>query len=62
MDEKLKEAIRTYDKIAEIYAKYTYEKVVQFQINKFISMLRGKKILDAGCGSGRDVEYFIEAS
>ncbi len=59
-EEKLKQAIRTYNKIAEIYAKYTEEKLIQFQLARFESMLPGKKILDAGCGAGRDVEYFSE--
>ena len=29
--------------------------------DKFIDALCGKKILDFGCGSGRDTKYFIEA-
>lgn len=28
---------------------------------KFLRVLRGKKVLDFGCGSGRDAKYFIEA-
>jgi len=60
MTDKIKQAIRAYDKIASLYAKYTHEKIYQFQLTKFISLLSGKKILDAGCGSGRDVEYFLE--
>ncbi len=60
MGDILKEAIATYNKIAELYNKYTSEKILQYQLNKFISMLNGKKILDAGCGAGRDVDYFTE--
>jgi len=60
MNDILKQAINTYNKIASIYAKYTYEKLLQFQLTKFISLLPGKKVLDAGCGSGRDVSYFLE--
>ena len=58
--DKLKEAINAYNKIAEIYAFYNYNKLLQFQLNKFISLLPGKKVLDAGCGPGRDVAYFLE--
>lgn len=28
---------------------------------RFIKMLKGKKVLDFGCGSGRDTKYFMEA-
>ena len=58
--DKIKEAINAYNKIAELYAYYNYNKLLQFQLNKFISLLPGKKILDAGCGPGRDVAYFLE--
>jgi len=58
---KFKIAIRTYNKIAKIYSKFTFHKVYQYNLNKFISMLPKKaKILDAGCGSGRDAQYFKE--
>jgi len=57
---KIKEAIKAYDKIAKLYGDYKSEKLLQYQLNKFISLLPGKRILDAGCGTGRDVEYFIE--
>ncbi|HLC57594.1 MAG TPA: class I SAM-dependent methyltransferase [Candidatus Nanoarchaeia archaeon] len=58
--EEIKEAIKAYDKIASLYASYKSEKLLQYQLNKFISLLKGKKILDAGCGTGRDVDYFNE--
>lgn len=58
MQDKIKEAIEAYDKIAVTYADYTFPKLLQFQLNKFISLLIGKKILDAGCGPGRDLQYF----
>ena len=29
--------------------------------NKFLQSLAGKKVLDFGCGSGRDTKYFIES-
>lgn len=58
---KLKEALKTYDLCAEIYSKYTETKLLQFQLTKFASMLpKGGKILDAGCGIGRDAKYFSE--
>jgi ubiquinone/menaquinone biosynthesis C-methylase UbiE len=60
MKDKIKEAVKAYDKIASIYTDYNFEKVMQFQLTKFISLLKGKRVLDAGCGVGRDVEYLME--
>lgn len=61
MRKAIKKAIETYNKITKIYADYTFHKLMQFQLNKFISMLPKKaKILDVGCGSGRDARYFKE--
>ena len=56
--ELLKKAVKIYDKYAQRYAQYNYHKLLQFQLNKFITLLPGKKVLDVGCGPGRDVEYF----
>lgn len=58
--EQIKQAHETYDKFAKIHAEHIYQKIPQFQLNEFISMLKGKKILDAACGPGRDVRYFLE--
>ena len=60
MEDSIKEAIKSYDSIASRYAEYNFPKLLQFQLNKFISMILGKKILDAGCGPGRDLQYFKE--
>lgn len=59
MEDKIKETIETYDKFAKVYADHTFDKLLQFPLNKFISLLPKKaKILDAGCGCGRDIQYF----
>jgi ubiquinone/menaquinone biosynthesis C-methylase UbiE len=60
MENKINDAIKAYDIIAGVYADYNFPKLLQFQLNKFISLLLGKKILDAGCGPGRDLMYFKE--
>jgi len=60
MKDKLKQAVKTYNKIANIYSEYTANILMQYQLSKFSSLLPGKRILDAGCGSGRDAQYFVE--
>lgn len=53
--------IKTYEELAEDYYK------THFNINEikniadfFIQNLKGQKILDIGCGPGRDAKYFSE--
>ncbi len=54
-----KDTLQVYDKYAKVYAEYTFPKLMQFQLNQFISMLpKQAKVLDVGCGSGRDAHYF----
>lgn len=60
MKDKFKQAIETYNKISKIYADYTEKKLMQYQLSKFTLLLLGKKVLDAGCGVGRDVDYMRE--
>ena len=58
---KLKQALKTYDICSKIYIEYTENKLFQFQLTKFASMLPDKgKVLDAGCGIGRDSKYLSE--
>ncbi len=59
--EKIKKTIETYNKYAAVYAEKTQNKLLQFQLSKFVSMLvRKAKVLDAGCGCGRDSAYLLE--
>ncbi len=59
--EKIKQTINTYNQIAKLYSEYTLNKLLQFQLTKFISLLpENGKVLDVGCGSGRDAAYFQE--
>ena len=61
MEDSVKQTIQTYDKYAKVYADYTSEKLFQYQLNKFISLIKkSPKVLDAGCGAGRDSEYLAE--
>lgn len=56
------EYIKYYDKIAARYAeeKFTIS-LNTYRANKFLSYLKkSAKILDFGCGPGRDMHYFAE--
>ena len=60
MDKRLKKTIEVYDNHALIFADYADNIVLQYHCNKFISLLEGRKILDVGSGSGRDLRYFMD--
>lgn len=52
------ETINTYDKIARHYAEYSFPRLSQYQLMQFSSLLlTGNKVLDVGCGSGRDTQF-----
>ena len=56
-----KDTIKWYDKNAKYYAKATLSDNATDQINEFLSNIpKGGKILDAGCGGGRDTNIFAE--
>lgn len=61
MDNKTKKTIQTYEKIAFDYYK-THSKIDRLKnlLNFFIKNMKGKEVLDAGCGHGRDAKYFSE--
>lgn len=60
-DERVGKTIETYEDLAEDYSKnhFDIEEVRKF-IDFFIQNLKGKNILDVGCGPGRDAKYFCE--
>ncbi len=52
---------QTYEKIAKWYADKHIPTLWEDEQKKFESFLkRGAKILDAGCGPGRDTKYFTD--
>lgn len=50
-----------YDQNAESFVKGTVSVDFKKTQDKFLKVLPGKRVLDFGCGSGRDTKYFIEA-
>lgn len=59
--EKKKGVIADYDDIAKEYAvKFFYDTSDHKYIDDFLQSLDGRKILDAGCGCGKDCKYISE--
>jgi len=54
----VKKTIETYEQMADLYNSL-YPYVNKENIDFFIDKINGDKILDIGCGSGRDAEYFV---
>lgn len=55
------ETIKSFDNFAEQYADFTFSNILQYELNRFISLIPKKaEILDLACGSGRDVQYFLD--
>lgn len=60
-DDLVKKTIAVYDTIASSYAKQIEKYAPDIERNKFINLIpKGAKILDAGCGPGRDCYYFAK--
>jgi len=56
-----KEIIASFNRFAEQYADISFNNLLQYELNRFISLLpKNARVLDAGCGSGRDVQYFLD--
>lgn len=50
-----------YNQNAENFINGTVSVDFKETQDKFISVIPGKRVLDFGCGSGRDTKYFLEA-
>ena len=50
-----------YNQNAESFIQGTVSVDFKETQDKFLQLLSGKKVLDFGCGSGRDTKYFIES-
>ena len=60
-EQKKKGVINDYDDIAKEYAGEFFEDTSDNKyIDAFLESLEGTKILDAGCGNGKDCKYISE--
>lgn len=50
-----------YNKNAKAFAEETAFVDFKETQDKFINILQGKRVLDFGCGVGRDLKYFVKA-
>lgn len=60
MDVK-QETLETYNLAAESYFKRTSDHFYNDEFDYFNKNISGKKIIDLGCGTGRDASIFIKA-
>ena len=57
----VKKTIQTYEEVADDYHKTNFNLYdLKYLADIFIQNLKGQKILDIGCGPGRDAKYFSE--
>lgn len=60
MKDYIKETINTYNAYAERYTKNRKKLIMGKFHEMFIKELKGKDILDLGCGPGRDTRVFLD--
>lgn len=60
-DDHIQKTIAVYNAMAQEYAKKLADYAPRPEQEKFVSLLsKNAKVLDAGCGPGRDCEYFTK--
>lgn len=60
-DDHVTKTIGVYNAMADEYAKKLNDYAPRPEQEKFVSLLpKNATILDAGCGPGRDCEYFVK--
>ena len=61
VEEKKKGVIDDYDDIAREYAEeFFFDTSDNQYIDYFLQSLEGTKILDVGCGNGKDCKYILQ--
>lgn len=60
MKEYQKKTIQTYNAHAQAFQKSRAGFMNTKRVEEFVEKLSGKRILDVGCGPGRDSRYFVD--
>ncbi|HLC65259.1 MAG TPA: class I SAM-dependent methyltransferase [Candidatus Nanoarchaeia archaeon] len=60
MGEKYKKTKENYDKGIDWHIQKSLSYSWVTQIDRFVKKLKGNRVLDAGCGGGRDIKEFIK--
>ena len=62
MEDPISRTIESYERIGEVFTDKYLKFGGLYNIAEFFkNNIKGKNILDAGCGPGRDLKYFSEA-
>lgn len=59
--EHKQQTINAYNKIAKSFSDTHPDTIYSAEFAKFKTLLNGKKVLEIGCGTGRDAELFVNA-
>lgn len=54
------DTINTYDKIASQFSQTHFEAFWTDEFEEYKHLIKGKKVLDIGCGAGRDAVMFVK--
>lgn len=60
MEKEIEETINSYNNNAERYSKTYNLSYIEKQLKFYLENFNGNRILDVGCGHGRDASYFSE--
>ena len=60
MNDHKKQTKKTYDTIARGYSAARFDHFWVEEFERYAALLAGRKVIDIGCGAGRDAAVFVE--